>query len=63
MGNRQSKKIFWKIDKLDVENITYFSNLDTRSIGEKLNHFKVKSQRGGIGGTGSDPSKSARLSV
>ena len=43
-------------------NRTYFSNPNIRSIGKKLDHFKVKSQRG-VGAKGSDPSKRHHLSV
>ena len=44
-------------------NITYFSNPDIRPLGKKLDHFKVKSQRGGVGAPNSDPSKRHHLSV
>ena len=43
--------------------ITYFSSPDIRPIGKKLDHVKVKSQRGGVGTLNSDPSKSSHLSV
>ena len=44
-------------------NITYFSNPDIRPKGKKLDHFKVKCQKEGVGAPGSDPSKRHNLSV
>ena len=61
-GKQTKPKTFLENRQTWCWSITYFSNPDIRRIGKKLDHFKVKSQRG-VGTRNSDPSKSPHLSV
>ena len=60
-GKQTKSKHFLKNRQTWCWNITYFSNLDIRSIGKKLDYFKVNSQMG-VGGRSSDPSPSCNWS-